>query len=533
MRGSVRSVVAVQDLDVSPDAPTPASRISNHDAFSDATESSVRRAAVVGRHVHAATAAGHRAARERSRDGEGSNPNPLSISTTAHSSGSGSQAPSLAGKRVGRYIVDRLLGKGGMATVWRAVHEQLGGEVAIKVLTPSSSGSNGEGELERFFREAKVSAMLNHDHVVKVIDFARDPEVGAYIVMELLNGRGLDRVLAAEGPMEEGRAVSLALQVTDALTAAHERGIVHRDLKPANIFVTRTVGTEIAKVMDFGIAKSPMSKAIALTQPGQICGTPLYMSPEQWDAGPISEASDIYSFGVVLYEMLSGKRPIDDASLTKLVKNVALKEPTPLSHYRPNVSPELAAIVQRCLRKRPEQRYSTMREVRDALERVFRLGATQTMYGRALSSGVHVRPRRGLIALVASTVAIASLVAGGLFATGRWHPGRDASAAAKDPAALTTTEPAAPAGEVAASAATVSPNEQEATAPSPPPTSRSVATTPSSNRSGGPAATASGRRGRPTPSSSTSRPRAAGPSKSANAPSPAPASTEDDLLRKD
>src|SRR6185369_12570703 len=99
----------------------------------------------------------------------------------------------LVGRRVGRYVIDRFLGKGGMATVWRAVHEQLGGEVAIKILAPEAV--RGEEELERFFREAKVSAQLNHDHVVKVIDFARDPSVGSYIVMELLNGRGLDRVL--------------------------------------------------------------------------------------------------------------------------------------------------------------------------------------------------------------------------------------------------------------------------------------------------------------------------------------------------
>jgi serine/threonine-protein kinase len=286
---------------------------------------------------------------------------------------------SLVGRKIGRYIVDRLLGKGGMATVWRAVHEDLGGEVAIKILAPEAV--RGEKELERFFQEAKVSAQLNHDHVVKVIDFARDPELGSYIVMELLNGRGLDRLLSAEGPLDEERAVSLALQITDALAVAHAHGIVHRDLKPANIFVTRTLGTEVIKVVDFGIAKLPSSRAMALTRPGEIYGTPLYMSPEQWDNGPITEASDIYSLGVVLYEMLAGKPPHNGSALTQLVVSVALSDPQPLSNHRCAISPELDAIVQRCLKKKPSDRFPTMRDLRDALERTrgTRFDITQTI----------------------------------------------------------------------------------------------------------------------------------------------------------
>src|SRR5262249_40533834 len=153
-------------------------------------------------------------------------------------------------------------------------------------------------------------------------------------------GRGLDRVLSAEGPLEESRAVSFALQIADALAAAHAHGIVHRDLKPANIFVTKTLNTEILKVMDFGIAKTAMNTALALTRPGEIYGTPLYMSPEQWDNAAITEASDIYSFGIVLYEMLAGKPPLNGSVLTELVKNVVLREPPPLTLHRPTISPE-------------------------------------------------------------------------------------------------------------------------------------------------------------------------------------------------
>jgi eukaryotic-like serine/threonine-protein kinase len=419
-------------------------------------------------------------------------------------------SPTLAGKRIGRYVVDRLLGEGGMATVWRAVHEQLGGEVAIKILAPEAV--RGEQELERFFREAKVCAQLNHDHVVKVIDFARDPDVGSYIVMELLNGRGLDRVLVEEGPLEEGRAVALALQITDALAAAHALDIVHRDLKPANIFVTRTLGTEIVKVMDFGIAKIPMSRAVALTRPGEIYGTPLYVSPEQWDNGPISEATDIYSLGVVLYEMLAGKPPLNGSALTELVKNVALGEPAPLASHRPTISPDLDAIVQQCLRKRPTERFASMRELRAALERVqCGLDVTHTMAG-VDSSRAAVRPkRRGVFVAVATVSFVVALAAAVTFAGGRWRRHHSFPVTSNAPTSVTPNDTAPPASQPAPTSTTeltsgalavrtVTP--KALAAPAPPPA----------------------RRARPAPST---RVRPAGPSKSTSPPE------EDDLLRKE
>lgn len=462
----------------------------------------------------------------------------LAVATTMHPDGRKSdRAPpsnGLVGKRVGRYVVDRLLGKGGMATVWRAVHEQLGGEVAIKVLAPEAV--RGEEELERFFREAKVSAQLNHDHVVKVIDFARDPNVGSYIVMELLNGRGLDRVLSAEGPLEESRAVAFALQITDALAAAHAHGIVHRDLKPANIFVTKTLNTEIVKVMDFGIAKTPMSTALALTRPGEIYGTPLYMSPEQWDNADITEASDIYSFGIVLYEMLAGKPPLNGSVLTELVKNVVLREPPPLTLHRPNISPELDAIVLRCLRKQPSQRFANMRELREALERAQnRFDVTHTMNGAGLSGRRTARPRRPALFGFVTALGIGAVAAAATFAGVSWH------------------RPLGLFGEKAPSAAvaepTIAANTTHAAGieivPVPPPTATTVAgasaATPLGEQGSGPTAarpstptragvappSSMGRRARPGPSST--RPRETSPVKSPAAPPP----DEDDLLRKE
>src|SRR5262249_50624729 len=160
---------------------------------------------------------------------------------------------------------------------------------------------------------------------------------------------------------DESRALALALQMTDALAAAHAHGIVHRDLKPANIFVTRTLGAEVVKVVDFGIAKLPTS-TMSLTRPGEIYGTPRYMSPEQWDNGPITEASDIYSLGVVLYEMLAGKAPISGPAWTQLAINVAMNEVQPIATHRPSISPALDAIVLRCLRKKANERFASMRE---------------------------------------------------------------------------------------------------------------------------------------------------------------------------
>jgi serine/threonine-protein kinase len=274
--------------------------------------------------------------------------------------------PSLVGTKLGKYVVRELVGKGGMATVWRAVHDELGGEFAIKIL--DKDAVDGDEGHERFLREAKVSARLNHAHVVKVIDFARDPLVGSYIVMELLSGEALDRVLAKEGPLDEKRAIGIGLQIADALSAAHALGIVHRDVKPANVFVTRALGAELVKVMDFGIAKLSVEKAVTLTRPGRLFGTPLYMSPEQWDNAGIGPASDVYSLGVVLYEMVTGRPPITGSAVTEMAKNVALTEPKSIRAVRPEISPAYDALVLRCLRKEPSERFATMQEVAAALE---------------------------------------------------------------------------------------------------------------------------------------------------------------------
>jgi serine/threonine protein kinase len=357
-------------------------------------------------------------------------------------------AEDLTGTKLGRYVIEGLLGRGGMATVWRAVHEELGGSVAIKVLDKRVVET--EDAQERFLREAKVAARLNHDHVVKVIDFARDPVVGSYIVMELLDGRPLDRLLAS-GPLDEARAIALGLQIADALAAAHAMGIIHRDLKPGNVFVIRALGMEAVKVVDFGIAKLSIEKATALTRPGKLFGTPLYMSPEQWDNADVGPASDVYSLGVVLYEMLTGHLPISGSVMTEMAKNVALTSPRSLRTHRPNISPALDAVVLRCLEKDAKNRFASMAELTNALRE-----AQRTPSRSVTITGQQRVAQNKRSALIFGAVAVVGIAGGYLYASTRERAAQathtnDASdmpasptpvAAATPPSTTTTTQPA-------------------------------------------------------------------------------------------
>lgn len=318
----------------------------------------------------------------------------------------------LVGRKLGKYVVRELIGRGGMATVWGAVHEELGGVVAIKVLDARLLDGDAP---ERFLREARVSAQLNHDHVVKVFDFAKDPEFGSYIVMERLTGQPLDRVLASNGPLDERRVIAVAMQIADALGAAHESGIVHRDLKPGNVFMTRAFGSEVVKVVDFGIAGVSAERATVLTRSGAMFGTPLYMSPEQWDGIQVGPASDVYSLGVVMFEMLTGRLPISAGALTEMAKKVALQEAPSMLTVRPDLSPELDAIVLRCLRKQRSERFSSMRELTEALKNV---GAPRaSRLAPAASIPPPARTEKGnklVIAAVSGVVALAALLGLGL-----------------------------------------------------------------------------------------------------------------------
>ncbi|GIW10964.1 MAG: hypothetical protein KatS3mg061_2021 [Dehalococcoidia bacterium] len=264
----------------------------------------------------------------------------------------------LIGQTLGQYQIVELIGRGGMATVYRGIQTALGRSVAIKVLPPLLAAD--EAFVARFRREAMVVAGLAHPNILPVYDF------GAFngyltIVMMYVQG-GTLRARLGE-PMAVGAAVRLVAQVADALAYAHERGIVHRDVKPANILLARA---DWALLADFGIAHLADQRTLTLT--GAKVGTPEYMSPEQAAGEPVDARSDLYSLGVVLYELLSGRVPYR-APTTLATLHLHLHAPLPpITAARPDLPPGLVAVVERALAKSPAERFASAAEFREALE---------------------------------------------------------------------------------------------------------------------------------------------------------------------
>jgi Tol biopolymer transport system component len=278
--------------------------------------------------------------------------------------------PLTAGTRLGRYEILSQLGAGGMGEVYRAKDTQLDRQVAIKVL-PKQTASDPDA-LARFDREAKAVAALSHPNVLGVFDFSTQDHV-AYAVMELLEGESL-RARIAAGPLPARRAVEIALQICQGLGAAHEKGIVHRDLKPENIFITKD---NRIKILDFGLAKHVHVKSEteretveygAGTEKGTILGTVGYMSPEQVRGEDVDARSDIFSFGAVLYEMLSGRRAFKADSAIETMSAILKQDPPELVETNQNVNPALERIVRHCLEKQPDARFQSARDLAFQLE---------------------------------------------------------------------------------------------------------------------------------------------------------------------
>ncbi|MGB6001994.1 MAG: protein kinase, partial [Thermoanaerobaculia bacterium] len=269
------------------------------------------------------------------------------------------------------YKILAKLGSGGMGEVWRAVDIELGREVAIKVL-PAEMATDAD-RLERFKREARTVAALNHPNIVTLFS-VEDSDGVHFLTMELVEGKRLDEIIPASG-LGLDRLFSIAVPLGEALAVAHDKGILHRDLKPANIMVS---DDERVKILDFGLAKllqseipeidATLLQTEALTQEGMVVGTVPYMSPEQIEGKPVDHRTDIFSLGVVLYEMSTGQRPFAGGSSPALMSSILKDSPRTVTEMRDDLPRHLGRIVQRCLEKDPERRFQTMKDVRNELE---------------------------------------------------------------------------------------------------------------------------------------------------------------------
>jgi len=336
-----------------------------------------------------------------------------------------SQAPNLLkpGDVLGPYRVEALIGKGGMGEVYRGTDTRLGRLVAIKVSAREFS--------DRFEREAKAISSLNHPNVCTLYDVGPN-----YLVMELVEGDTLSHLIK-QGPMPLERVLQYGIQIADALSAAHAKGVIHRDLKPANIILT---GNGV-KVLDFGLAKlsatakfgaSGSSEVETRTEPmtesGSILGTLHYMAPEQAEGKEADERSDIFSFGAVLYEMLTGKRAFDGETKTAILAAILKDQPEPISQFQPMVPRSLDRVVRKCLEKKPAERWHSAHDLKQTLELIDLAGPTSASVSVS-SSGVQAegllhKDKKWLWPVVA---AVGVIVAG--VALVMWAPWRKAAPA--------------------------------------------------------------------------------------------------------
>ena len=274
------------------------------------------------------------------------------------------QAPVLAG----RYRLERKVGSGAMGDVWSAADMRINRQVAVKVLPKAYSEESSHRQ--RFMREARLLASLDHPNIVRVFDLGFDDEGHPYLVMELLHGRNLGDVLEDEGAFPPRRACAITAGLLSALSAAHRSGVVHRDVKPDNAILAESGGTHIVKLLDFGISRSFLDNADRVTASGMVLGTPFYMPPEQIYGEALDERSDVFAVGCTFYELLTGRTPVlfvENESPVKLFERLLRETPPAPSEVRGTVPGLLDGIVLRALAKDRKDRYANCEQMRKAL----------------------------------------------------------------------------------------------------------------------------------------------------------------------
>lgn len=276
---------------------------------------------------------------------------------------------SLIGRDIGPYRLLELIGAGGMGTVYVAEHRLVERKVALKILSPQIA--QAEGAVDRFLLEARSAARIEHENVIEVYDLGQSEDGSVYMAMELLRGADLAAVIHSEGALPWSRARGIALQIARALAAAHDKAIVHRDLKPENIFlVSKGVRSDFVKILDFGIAKVLSADGPKITRMGSMFGTPEFMAPEQIEGKSVDGRTDIYAFGCVLYQMVTGELPFEASSVMTILGRQLSQAPVAPAERRPDlkIPAALNAVIMTALEKDPARRWQDMGAVVAALD---------------------------------------------------------------------------------------------------------------------------------------------------------------------
>jgi serine/threonine-protein kinase len=303
---------------------------------------------------------------------------------------SGSGADPLIGRLINdRFKVVALVARGGMGKVYRAEQAPLGRTCALKVLNPKYAGDHDPEFHKRFFLEASIASKLTHPNTVTIFDYGRSDDDIYYMAMEYLEGRTLHRAIREEGTFSEERTAHVARQVCRSLREAHSLGVIHRDLKPANIFLVEHADEhDFVKVLDFGLVKNVENPGEDLTQAGLFMGSPKYMAPEQIKGDKVDGRTDIYSLGIIMYEMVTGKVPFDRPNSVHIMMAHVNEPPPPMRSINPDIqiNPPSEELILRCLAKDPDQRYPSMEYLLNSLKSVGGGAMTATLSG-VLSSG--------------------------------------------------------------------------------------------------------------------------------------------------